>query len=90
MRHSLRKVWSLCLLGLGLAVSVLNPQAWHSDRLGRSLVIFLGTGTVSFGFWFGFGDIEEEEEEVEGEEEERGFFSFLGRSDSFLSLILGG
>lgn len=90
MRHSLRKVWSLCLLGLGLAVSVLNPQAWHSDRLGRSLVIFLGTGTVSFGFWFGFGDIEEEEEEVEGEEEERGFFSFLGRGDSFLSLILGG
>ena len=90
MRHSLRKVWSLCPLGLGLAVSVLNPQAWHSDRLGRSLVIFLGTGTVSFGFWFGFGDIEEEEEEVEGEEEERGFFSFLGRSDSFLSLILGG
>ena len=62
MRHSLRKVWSLCLLGLGLAVSVLNPQAWHSDRLGRSLVIFLGTGPVSFGFWFGFGDIEEEEE----------------------------
>lgn len=90
MRHSLRKVWSLCLLGLGLAVSVLNPQAWHSDRLGRSLVIFLGTGTVSFGFWFGFGDIEEEEEEVEGEEEERGFFSFLRRRDSFLSLILGG
>ena len=71
-------------------MSVLNPQAWHSDRLGRSLVIFFGTGTVSFGFWFGFGDIEEEEEEVEGEEEERGFFSFLGRSDSFLSLILGG
>lgn len=90
MRHSLRKVWSFCLLGLGLAVSVLDPQAWHSDRLGRSLVIFFGTGTVSFGFWFWFGDIEEEEEEVEGEEEERGFFSFLGRSDSFLSLILGG
>lgn len=88
MRHSLRKVWSLCLLGLGLAVSVLKPQAWHSDKLGRSLVIFFGTGTVSFGF----GDIEEEEEEeVEGEEEEeRGFFSFLGKSDSFLSLILGG
>ena len=71
-------------------MSVLNPQAWHSDRLGRSLVIFLGTGTVSFGFWFGFGDIEEEEEEVEGEEEERGFLSLLGRSDSFLSLILWG
>lgn len=87
MRHSLRKVWSLCLLGLGLAVSVLNPQAWHSDKLGRSLVIFFGAGTVSFGF----GDIEEEEEEVEGEEEEeRGFFSFLGKNDSFLSLILGG
>ena len=45
---------------------------------------------MSFGFWFGFGDIEEEEEEVEGEDEERGFFSLLGRSDSFLSLILGG
>jgi hypothetical protein len=36
-RHSLYRVWSLCL---PLAASVLNPQAWHSDRLGRTLVFF--------------------------------------------------
>lgn len=46
--------------------STRNPQAWHSEKLGKSRVFFSGQGAEGFAIRVGLRGAEEEEEREGG------------------------